>query len=190
MPVSSPAKIYPVMSIFNTVKDVTSVLDIGCGFGKYGVILREFLDVKKRRYSKQSWKTTIDAIDIWSDYISPLHGYIYNKVLTGNIVALVNHIESYDVILFVEVLEHLEKRVGTKLLPKLYEKCNKALVLSFPPSIRNSDGANWENPHELHKSLWTFEDLKSIFPETTALGRSVFHVIKDHSKIEHTGAKA
>ena len=50
MPVSSIDKIPAVMSIFKYDRVVKSVLDVGSGFGKYGFLTREYLDIRKKRY--------------------------------------------------------------------------------------------------------------------------------------------
>ena len=46
MPASHYRKIDAIMCRVEEVKDVKSILDVGIGFGKYGVILRERFDVR------------------------------------------------------------------------------------------------------------------------------------------------
>jgi hypothetical protein len=47
----------------------TSVLDIGIGFGKWGFLLREYLEVCQGRYQKSEWCIKIDGIEIFEPYI-------------------------------------------------------------------------------------------------------------------------
>ncbi|MGF9965198.1 hypothetical protein [Bacillus rhizoplanae] len=37
------------------VEEPMSILDVGVGFGKYGLLLREALDVPYERYHKHEW---------------------------------------------------------------------------------------------------------------------------------------
>jgi len=56
------------------------VLDIGSGFGKFGFLAREYLDIWEGRYSPEQWRTTIDCIEVYSAYITPVHRHIYNTI--------------------------------------------------------------------------------------------------------------
>jgi len=49
-----------------------SILDVGVGFGKYGVLAREYTDVRAGRYRRGEWKVTIDGIEIYSPYYNPI----------------------------------------------------------------------------------------------------------------------
>ena len=40
-----------------------SVLDVGIGFGKYGLLLREVLDVAALRYRREDWHVRIDGVE-------------------------------------------------------------------------------------------------------------------------------
>ena len=48
MPTSDMHNIVPILTIMQHLQP-RSVLDIGCGFGKYGVLLREYLDIWHER---------------------------------------------------------------------------------------------------------------------------------------------
>ena len=60
-----------------------SVLDIGPGFGKYGVLCREFLEIWDGRY-EYKFKRRIDCVEVFPDYITDLHRYIYNSIYTAD----------------------------------------------------------------------------------------------------------
>ncbi|TES46072.1 hypothetical protein E2L07_19740 [Halalkalibacterium halodurans] len=58
-----------------------SILDIGIGFGKYGVLLRESLELPYERYSKSDWKVRLDGVEAFTNYKNPIHEHVYDKVL-------------------------------------------------------------------------------------------------------------
>jgi len=180
MPTSPPHKVWPILSIFRKLPIPSSVLDCGVGFGKYGVLLREYLDIRLQRYDKKDWKTTIDAIEIWPDYITPIHKYIYDVIYIGDILTISERLPNYDVIILPEIIEHLSKELGKKLLLTLYNKCNLGLSMSFPLSLSDHNRNDWPNPSEEHISLWSIEDLTKLFKdEVKPIGKLAYHIIKD-----------
>ncbi len=59
-----------------------SVLDIGCGFGKYGVLIREYLDVWNERLAPETWRINLEGIEACEGYRSPIFDYVYSKSIT------------------------------------------------------------------------------------------------------------
>ena len=99
-----------------------SVLDVGSGFGKYGVLCREYLELWDGR-EEYKFLRRIDGVEVFENYITPLHKYIYNNIYTENIINLVNNLDySYDLVLLIDVLEHFSKEEGLLLLNKLFKK--------------------------------------------------------------------
>ncbi|MGM9926131.1 MAG: glycosyltransferase [Bacillus sp. (in: firmicutes)] len=135
-----------------------SILDIGVGFGKYGVLLREALDIPYERYEKESWTVKIDGIEGVEAYQNPIHSYVYNEIHYGEIYTVLPKLtQSYDTVLLIDVLEHFEKQEGLKLLEDLLTITNTSLIVSAP-----IDPAPQEeclgNTLERHKSRWTVVD--------------------------------
>ena len=58
------------MTIINALQP-RSILDVGCGFGKYGMLLREYLDVWHERYDKERWQVRIVGIEAFEQYRNP-----------------------------------------------------------------------------------------------------------------------
>ncbi|MBC7343764.1 MAG: glycosyltransferase family 1 protein, partial [Clostridia bacterium] len=50
-----------------------SVLDVGIGFGKYGMLIREALEVPLGRYYKHQWQIKVDGVEVFSGYKNPIH---------------------------------------------------------------------------------------------------------------------
>lgn len=166
MPVSGYHLINPVLRAIDMhMPNPRSILDVGCGFGKFGVLLRERYDIRKNRYEKKDWMTKIDAVEVWAKYITPLHTYVYSNIYSANILTALKWLPHYDVILALEVLEHLPKDEGLTVLYELQARCNKLMVISFPNTFNGREGRDWENPHERHQCLWTQEELNACLDD-------------------------
>lgn len=140
-----------------------SFLDIGCGFGRWGFLAREFCDIFQGRYDKSTWKTRIDGVEVFEEYIRPHHKYIYDKIYICKIEDFINDMNKYDVIFAGDVIEHLEKSEAKDLLEKLFSKYNKSLIVAVP--LGNwYQGEVFGNPYETHRSIWLKEDLEELKP--------------------------
>jgi 2-polyprenyl-3-methyl-5-hydroxy-6-metoxy-1,4-benzoquinol methylase len=165
MPTSGWHKIGHVMRILRFMPQPESVLDVGIGFGKFGFLLRENLDIRKRRYNPSEWKTKIDGVEVWEKYITPAHRYVYDSILVGDIRQLVSTLGKYDLIVLADVIEHMTFEEGAQLLRTLFqEHCSGGMVVSYPNCI-GSDWKNWENPHEKHHCIWHDYELDQLFPD-------------------------
>ena len=159
MPSSQHYHISKIMDIIIHVNPM-SVLDIGTGFGKYGVLCREYLELWDGR-QKYEFKKRIDCVEVFEEYITPLHKYIYNNIYNNNILDLVTDLDyRYDLILLIDVLEHFEKKEGSDLLKTLV-KNNKGVLVSTPKKPSPQKDA-FGNIYETHRSRWTNNDLRSI----------------------------
>lgn len=130
-----------------------SLLDIGPGFGKYGVLAREYLEFRDGRKKYTDWQRRIDALEIFPGYITPLHEFIYDHILIGDALEILPTLEGrYDLILLIDVIEHLPLEQGHQLLNQCQQSARNTLV-STPVEFFPQKGA-FENPHEAHASFW------------------------------------
>lgn len=137
-----------------------SVLDIGSGFGKFGVLCREYLELWDGR-QKYEFKRRIDCVEVFQQYISPLHQYIYNKIYNNDILDIAQELDiKYDLVLLIDVLEHFEKDDGSRLLRTLL-KNNECILVSTPKNPSPQKDA-FGNIHETHKSAWSPSELSSL----------------------------
>lgn len=115
-----------------------SILDIGAGFGKHGVLCREVLDVSHGRYHKHQWKVRIDGVESCEDRRSRIHDYVYDKTYYQDIRKLVSELPSYDVVLLAGVIEHMPKEEGISLITEITHHTAKMLLVLAPlhPSAR------------------------------------------------------
>lgn len=139
------------------IEKPTSILDIGIGFGKYGVLLREALDIPFMRYEKDDWQIKIDGIEAFKGYQNPIHEYVYDKIYYDTVENVLPSLGHYDVIMLIDVLEHFEKDEGRTVIEELLPYANKALIISTPISPAHQEEYNG-NTYEAHKSKWTILD--------------------------------
>lgn len=140
-----------------------SVLDVGVGFGKYGVLTREYLELRDGRSRYDDWQRRIDGVEIFPGYLTPLHRFVYDEVFVGDALdvlpALATH---YDLVLLVDVLEHFTKSAGGRVLEYALERGRNVIVST--PRAFIEQGAAFDNPSEEHLSLWTRRELAAVAP--------------------------
>lgn len=144
--------------------DPKSVLDMGSGFGKFGVLCREYLELWDGR-QKYEFERRIDCVEIFQQYITPLHKYVYNNVYNENILDIAHKLEvNYDLILLIDVLEHFEKKDGFHLLKTLLH--NHGCVLVSTPKKPTPQKDAFGNVYETHRSEWSAHELASVGSST------------------------
>ena len=130
MPTSHPYQLDDILQlIIETAPQ--SLLDVGVGFGKYGVLAREYLELWDENKAYNKWSHRIDGIDIFTSYLTPLHDFIYDKIYIGNAIKILPEIDlNYDLILLIDILEHFEKDDGIKLLRLARERAKNLIISS------------------------------------------------------------
>ncbi|SDM22951.1 hypothetical protein SAMN05660642_01937 [Geodermatophilus siccatus] len=133
----------------------SAVLDAGIGFGLWGALLRQYLDVWSGRIQPDQWATRIDGIEIDEKRVQPHARHLYTDVLIGDIRELVPRRaadQAYDVILFGDVIEHLPKDDGRALLHVAAGLARQLVVVRIPLG----DGWRREGREEPdhHRSQW------------------------------------
>jgi SAM-dependent methyltransferase len=168
MPTSAWGYITPILdkiSNLHTDQRILDILDVGCGGGKWGFLSRDLIDYYQNSvYYKQDWELNIEGIEAFKKYRTPVHDFIYNKIHYIPVQEMVFDKE-YDIVFFMEVIEHMEKEEGLKMLDILLSKVRRGIFLSFPPEYDSlgrhifEQKDTHENAFEAHKSIWTEGDL-------------------------------
>lgn len=139
-----------------------SILDIGIGFGKYGFLFREYLDIcpavhNPSRYKKENWQIKIDGVEIYENYISNIQKEIYDNIFVSSALDVLPRLGNYDLIFLGDIIEHFKKNKGQQLLKMAYEKANKMVIVTTP-KYDTAQVDVFDNPYERHQSLWTKKD--------------------------------
>jgi hypothetical protein len=172
MPTSHCSQISTIVEIILAAKP-QSVLDIGIGFGKYGFLCREYLELWDGRQQYGKWQHRIDGIEAFAAYVTPLQRLIYDNIYTGDARRIVPELRhTYDLILLIDVIEHFTIDEGRALLMACAER-GKACLISTPLEA-TQQGSAFGNAYEVHHSQWSkrhFADLgKAVFvPNPTSL---------------------
>ena len=162
MPTSPYAHLYTIVECLSSVRP-SSILDVGVGNGKMGFVARDLLDVMfgdHGNYKKTDWKIKIDGIEIFPEYIQDHQRAIYNHIYIGNAFDVIDTLETYDMIILGDVLEHFEKSRAHQFLDKCIAHCDKHVMVCIPLGANWTQPAIYGNPYEKHLSFWNFEEFK------------------------------
>jgi hypothetical protein len=151
MPSSDSITIHQVLRLvigFNP----KSILDCGCGNGKYGFLFREVLDMNYGRFKPEEWQVEIDGIEVEKNYHNPVHDYFYNKVFWENWLEM-KPVKEYNIVFMGDFLEHFDDGKWEVSLNKGMDIGR--VVISVCPNWDGSinQGALFGNEHEKHRTV-------------------------------------
>jgi SAM-dependent methyltransferase len=131
----------------NNVKDV---LDVGCGRGILAPVLRTYREPR-----------LIVGLDFYEPYLSFVAGMrMYDSLirldLSSSSLPFID--KSFDIVLCLEVIEHLEKQHGLRLLDEL-ERVGRRVVISTPGMFFPQSPLD-DNPRQVHRSLFRVRELE------------------------------
>jgi len=140
-----------------------TILDVGMGHGKWGVLCHEYL-----RY----WcgiEPEVDGVEVFREYESPAHA-VYREIFYDNVVNLLDKVGNYDLVLAVDVIEHLSRDDGLRFIDSI----EKHYIISTPNYWLPQE-ACFGNEHERHVSVWRAEDFANYTLVPDRVGRS--HIV-------------
>jgi 2-polyprenyl-3-methyl-5-hydroxy-6-metoxy-1,4-benzoquinol methylase len=144
-----------------------SVVDVGCGYGKWGFLVREALDFVADRHERDEWAVRIDGIDAFPQH-SPLLEWVYDTFRIADVLSLEDGLRDYDVVILGDVIEHIDKEAGQRLIDFLVAH-NRCVLLNTPREFF-AQGEIEGNPFERHLSFWAAEDFVRWPAETDVRG--------------------
>jgi SAM-dependent methyltransferase len=138
MPTSEQWQIPRVLDVLVSERPQT-VLDVGTGHGKYGYLAREYANPMR-----------VDGVDAVPPRFSA-----YDHFYLGDLRELAQLLPAepprYDLALLIDVIEHLEKEEGHRLLTELLLRARRVLVAT-PWGFRAQEVSG--SPFETHRSGW------------------------------------
>ncbi|MBK1724340.1 class I SAM-dependent methyltransferase [Thiocystis violacea] len=171
MPFSNVEQITPIMQEVLRIRP-EKMLDVGCGFGVYGMLSRIQLDLysdetfytkvfRAHRSSKRWAGTRIDAIEGFEDYLDYIPDWVYDDIRVEDVRTALPTIpdEHYDLCLALAIIEHLTKEEGLEFIRQL-KRIGKAVVIAVPKRVDSQEVPN--NPFETHRSAWQREDFVAL----------------------------
>jgi hypothetical protein len=131
------------------------IIECGIGFGKFGVLIREYLEIWNSLEVPKKWNIKLDGIEYFKGYKNPLHLYLYDKVYYGDVMKYLNIMKKYDLVLCVDMIEHLKRKDGLKFLKSIHSD----YIISTPINAGNRQCI--KNTRESHISQWKPEDFEN-----------------------------
>jgi ubiquinone/menaquinone biosynthesis C-methylase UbiE len=146
-----------------------NIVDIGCGKGIYGFLLRT-----------QEINNYMVGVDIERRHLLfCLKHKIYDDVILADATCLPFRKSSFKIVLASEVIEHIEKSKGKVFLKELERICNCRIILTTPNGYFPFSLELY--PYETHKSTYSASELKRF-------GYKVFGIgFKGSSKLGRMG---
>ncbi len=140
----------------------TKILDFGIGFGRWGILCREFLEVWDEGNYTGKWNRQIDGIEVFPDYIKSYHSYFYDNIYKEEGYKWIKNCkEKYNLIIFGDVLEHFEKQTALEIVNISLIKSDY-IIINIPLGTQWEQVSNNENKYEEHKSIWQTSDFKNF----------------------------
>lgn len=147
MPTSEHWQIPHVVELIARVRP-ERVLDVGAGYGKYGVLAREYGGAER-----------VDAADAVAPSF-PVYDHVYLGDLSDIHRVLPAEAAGYDLALFIDVIEHFEKDAGYRVLDELTRRARRVLVAT-PLGFRPQEIPGM--PFETHRSGWRPDDFRGRY---------------------------
>jgi 2-polyprenyl-3-methyl-5-hydroxy-6-metoxy-1,4-benzoquinol methylase len=156
---SSPFFYHPFISYFTPLVLTGNVVDLGCGKGINGFLIRA---------SRYLHDAKVIGLEINEDYINFCKQHnIYNEIIKKKLPILPFKNKTIELIICTEVIEHLTRKDGTKLLDEIDRTCNGRAIVSTPNIFFETMPGDSD---DRHLSLWTVEDFKSRGYKVYGLG--------------------
>jgi predicted SAM-dependent methyltransferase len=156
--------------------DVNSILDIGCGISNKAKHLEAKIKV---------------GVDIYRPYLEKADGYdVYLNVDANNINKIFMP-KSFDVVLLMDIVEHLYKFESTMLIRNAEAIARKAVIIETPDGeikqnidIWGLGGHEWQT----HRCYWTYDELINN-GYTVLLRPYEMQNVKRHTEIDNMETK-
>jgi SAM-dependent methyltransferase len=123
-------------------------LDIGCGKGEP----MRFINRDKQFYAV--------GVDIFELYLRQCrHQNIHNDYVLCDVRRLPFREKSFNTVLCLEVLEHLERGDGQRLLQAIEKIARHQVIISTPAGTYKQEAYD-DNPHQEHRYIWIPSEMK------------------------------
>lgn len=143
-----------------------TILDVGVGFGKWGFLCREYLETWKDRVFPDQWRCKIEGVEIFKPYTEIPHvNELYDNFYIGNALEVVNKLSTYDMIIAMDIVEHLPKEDGINLCRDMLDKFKKICIINVPTGDWMNNMVIAGNEAEQHQAIWENLDLENLAHE-------------------------
>jgi ubiquinone/menaquinone biosynthesis C-methylase UbiE len=140
------------------------MLDVGCGRGKWGYLLRtDYWCTKHGQGDKEP--DYLVGVDLFAPFLKKVkHHRVYDDTVHCHASYLPFRDRSFDTVLASEIIEHLEHSEGILLLNEIERVAKRVVIVTTPNVLRKRDGLDTPegfNPYERHITRWSIQSLKT-----------------------------
>ena len=142
-------------------KGAQSLLDVGCGEGKS---ISALFDAIRGMY--------IIGVDAYLPYLKDCRygRRIYQDLVLCNASTLPFKDNSFDIVLAIEVLEHLAKENGELMLLEMERIARKQVIITTPLGKANQPLNLTYDPLQIHQHIWTPSELRGLGYQVRGMG--------------------
>ncbi|MBI3192856.1 MAG: class I SAM-dependent methyltransferase [Ignavibacteriae bacterium] len=142
--------------------ELNNSLDIGTGRGVVGALLKVYRSPEN-----------LHGIEVFEPYVSFAKQF-YSKIFVGNALEQLSFLQdkSYEMVTCFEVIEHLTKEDGKKLIKEM-ERVGKTVFISTPVKYFEQHEFD-SNPYQRHRSLWTPKEFRQVGYKVRGFGELEF----------------
>ncbi|MCX6777202.1 MAG: class I SAM-dependent methyltransferase [Candidatus Micrarchaeota archaeon] len=168
-------KLFPniVVLLRREFEGCKSFLDLGCG--------------KESPVKYFSNEFSSVGVDVYEPYITESRSKgIHNKYFLMDVRKLKFKPKSFDIVLALDLIEHLTKKEGERLLREM-ERIAKKKVIVFTPNGLFCDEMRDENVHQIHKCGWTVSEMRER--GYRVVGINGIKLLRGRGKLAHLQGK-
>lgn len=141
-----------VLNLLATNLNGQRILDLGCGHGAWGFLIR----------LKKQGRPTMTGIDVWKPFLASLRNTgLYDDLICADACHLPLKSNVFDVVLASEILEHLPYSKTTSFFKEIDAVCKARIILTTPKGF-SKQYVTENNPYEEHKSGWQQLQLQNL----------------------------
>lgn len=147
---TSPLFSQPFISYFTPIVLSGHILDLGCGKGINGFLIR---------LSRYLQNAKLIGLEINKEYINFCKRFnIYDQIIQKALPTLPFKDKGINLVLCTEVIEHLTRKDGLLLLEEIDRVCKGRAIITTPNIFFKTMPGD---PGDKHLSLWSIKDFKS-----------------------------
>ena len=136
-----------IMYLKSEVGPSGTLLDLGCGNDSPA----KFLDAEFKV-----------GVDIYDPYIKESKKRkLHNAYMLADVTKLEFKRKSFDTVLALDIIEHLNKEDAVKLIKKMESWAKKKIVIYTPNGFLHQEEYD-NNPFQIHKSGWSVDELRAM----------------------------
>jgi Capsular polysaccharide synthesis protein len=131
------------------------VLDVGLGFGRWGMLIREFCEAPEDATDNKNWRVHLEGLETSRSNVEDYYHYFYNQIhIEKSPEYFLSMTDTWDMIIFGDVLNRWNKENAEKRLNKALEISDYVLISNSINNRSSDDGLDGLR----QASVWKLSD--------------------------------